>query len=67
MSKEIYVVFDNRSNYNYCFNIKELVKKFEGELNCSRENTEKQKTFLVSITKEVKRIGKTREFTKTIS
>ena len=67
MSKEIYVVFDNRSNYDYCFNIKELVKKFEGEFNCSRENTEKQKTFLVSITKEVKRIGKTREFTKTIS
>ena len=67
MSKEIYVVFDNRSNYDYCFNIKELVKKFEGEFNCSRENTEKQKTFLVSITKEVKRIGKTREFAKTIS
>ena len=67
MSKEIYVVFDNRSNYDYCFNIKELVKKFEGEFNCSRENTEKQKNFLVSITKEVKRIGKTREFAKTIS
>ena len=61
------MVFDNISNYDYCFNIKELVKKFEGEFNCSRENTEKQKTFLVSITKEVKRIGKTREFTKTIS
>ena len=41
--------------------IKELAKQFEGESNCLGENTEKYKTFSVSITKEVKKIDKSEE------
>ena len=46
--KEIHVVFLNRSNYDfskqidYHFIIKEVAKKFKGEFNCVKENTEKQ-------------------------
>ena len=32
--KEIYVAFQNRSNDDYHFLMKELTKEFEGELNC---------------------------------
>ena len=41
MSKEIPVVFDNSSTYNYHPILKELVKEFEGEFECIGENTEK--------------------------
>ena len=66
--KEIPVVFPNGSNHNYHFIIKELAKEFKGEFNCLRKNTEKNKTFLVPLTKKVKRINKNgNEITKTIS
>ena len=52
------MVFLNGSNYDYHFIIKEVAKKFEGEFNCVRENTEKYKNLSVPITKEVKRIEK---------
>ena len=65
--KEIPVVFQNRSNYDYHFIIKELAKDFEGEFNCLGENTEKYKIFSVPITRKVKRINKNgKELTKTI-
>ena len=45
-----------------------LAKEIEGKLNCLGEKTEKFKTFLVPITKEVKRINKSgEEITKTKS
>ena len=61
------VVVHSGSNYDYHFIIKELVKEFEGEFNCPRENTKKCKTFSVPITKEVKSIDKSgKEITKAI-
>ena len=50
MPKEILVVFDNGSNYDYHFIIKELAKDFEGKFNCLGENIEKYKIFSVPIT-----------------
>ena len=61
ISKEIAVVFHNQSNCDYHFIIKELAKEFEGKFTCLGENTEKCKTFVVPIKKEVKRIGKNGE------
>ena len=43
---EIPVVFNNSSNYDYYFTIKELANAFEGKFECLGENTEKYKTFL---------------------
>ena len=61
-------MFHNGSSYDYHFIIKELAKEFEGEINCSGENTEKYKSFSVPVIKEVKRISKNgKEITKTIS
>ena len=65
--KEILVVFHNGSNYDYHFIIKELTKGSEVEFNCLEENTGKCKTFSFPITKEVKRIDKNSDTTKTIS
>ena len=65
--KEIPVVYDDASNYDYHFIIKELDKEFEREFNFLKENTEKYKTFSVPITKEIKRIDKNgEEITKNI-
>ena len=50
---EIPVVFQNGSNYNYYFIIKELAKEVEGQFECLGENAEKYKTFSVPIEKEV--------------
>ena len=48
--------------------MKELTEKFEKQLTCFAENTEKCKTFSGPIQKEVTRIDKNgEEFTKTIS
>ena len=45
-----------------------MAKEFEGEFNCLGENTEKYETFLIPITKGVKRIDKIgEEIVKTIS
>ena len=56
--KEIPVVFHNGSKYDYHFIIKELAEKFEGEFECSGENTEKYLTFSVPLKRKLqKRIG----------
>ena len=51
--KEISVVFHNGSTYDYHFIIKELVKEFDGNFECSGENTEKYITFSVPIKKKI--------------
>ena len=52
-SKEIPTVFQNGSTYDYHFIINKLTKKFYGQLQCLRENTEKYITFSVPISKEL--------------
>ena len=51
--KEIPVVFHSGSTYDYHFIIKELAKEFEGNFECSGENTEKYITFSVQIKKKI--------------
>ena len=58
MPNEIPVVFHDGSNYYYHFIIKVLATEFEGQFECLRENTEKYKTFLNSIEREVIKIDK---------
>ena len=60
LPNEIPVVFHNSSNYDYHFIIKELAHKFEGQLECLLESTEKNKTFSFPIEKEVTNIDKNR-------
>ena len=55
MPNEIPVIFDNGSNYDYHFMIKELANEFDGKFECLRENTEKYKKFSIPIEKEVKK------------
>ena len=52
------VVFQNGSNYDYHFIIRELANEFEGQFECLEENTEKHKTFTVPIEKEITNIDK---------
>ena len=52
------VDFQNGSNYDYHFIIKELANEFEGQFNSFGENKEKYKTFSVPIKKEIKKINK---------
>ena len=49
--KEIPVVFHNGSTYDYHFIINQLVKEFDGQPECLRENTEKYITFSAPIKK----------------
>ena len=58
MVNETSVVFQNGSNNDYHFIIKELRSEFNGKFECLGENTEKHKTFSVSIEKEVIKIDK---------
>ena len=51
LSKEIPIVFHNRSNYDYRFIIKELGEEFEKPLNCLGEYTEKYITVFSSNSK----------------
>ena len=51
--KEILVVFDHGSTYDYHFIIKDLAEEFEGQFECLGENTEKYMTFSVPIKKEL--------------
>ena len=51
--REIPVVFHNSSIYDYHFIIKELVKEFDGNFECLRENTEKYITFSAPIKKNI--------------
>ena len=55
---EIPAVFNNGSNYDYHFLIKKLANEFEGKFECLGGNTEKYKTFSISIEKEVTEIDK---------
>ena len=68
MPNEIPVIFDNGSNYDYHFMIKELANEFNGKFECLGENTEKYKKFSIPIEKEVTKIDNDRnESVKTIS
>ena len=58
MSNEIPVVSHNGSDYDYHSIIKKLAKKFGRQFQCLRENTEKDKTFLVPIEKGPKKAVK---------
>ena len=51
--KEIPIVFNNGSTYDYNFIINKLAKEFDGHLECFGENTEKYITFSVPISKEL--------------
>ena len=65
--KEASVVLHSGSNYVYRFVLKVLAKGFEGEFSCLAEISEKYKTILVPITKEVKMVDKNGdEITKSI-
>ena len=46
-------MFHNGSAYDYHFIIKELVKEFDGNFDCSGENTEKYITFSVPLKKKI--------------
>ena len=52
--KEISVVFHNGSTCDYHFIINQPAKEFDGQLECSGENTEKYITFSVPITYKLK-------------
>ena len=52
------VDFQNGSNYDYHFIIKELANEFEEQFNSFGENKEKYKTFSVPIKKEITKIDK---------
>ena len=56
--KQIPIAFHNGSNYDYHFTIKELAAELEKHFTCLGENTEKWKTFIVPIEKEVTRTDK---------
>ena len=51
--KNIPVIFNNGSTYDYHFIIRELQKEFEGNFECLGENTEKYITFSVPIKKRI--------------
>ena len=48
---EIPIVFHDVSNYDYHFIMKELANEFKGQFGCLVENTERYKTFSISIEK----------------
>ena len=52
-NSESIAVFHNRFTCDYHFIIDELVKEFEGQFECLRENTENYITFSVSIKKNL--------------
>ena len=58
MPNEIPVVFQRGSNYDTHFTIKELANEFELQFKCIKENKAKNKTFSVSIKKEIIKIDK---------
>ena len=53
ITKIIPIVFHNLSSYDGHFIIKELANKFDGELECLGENTEKYISFSVKINKKI--------------
>ena len=52
------VVFHNGSSYDYHLIIKELADEFEVQIECLRENKERNKTFCVPIKKQITKIDK---------
>ena len=66
--KKVPIDFNNGSNYDYHFIIKELEEKFKKNFICLDGNTEKYIAFTVPIEKAVRRIDKNeKETTKNIS
>ena len=61
--KEIPIVFQNGSTYDYHFIIKDLVKEFDGNFECLGENKNKYITFSVPLKKEIKNKDKIIEIT----
>ena len=61
LPKKVPIVFNNGSNYEYNFIIKESAEDFKKQFNCLEENTEKYATFKVPIEEKVTRIGKNGE------
>ena len=55
---KISIVFDNGSNYDYHFIIKELENEFEGQLERPGESKEECKSFSVPIKKKITKIDK---------
>ena len=53
ITKEIRVVFNNGSTYDYHFIMKELAEEFEGEFECLGENAEKYIAFSVPMKKDI--------------
>ena len=51
--KEILLIFQNGSNHDYHFIIKELAEEFEGQFGCLGEDREEYINFLVLIKKEL--------------
>ena len=47
MPKEIPVVLQDETDYDYHFIIKELIEEIDGQFECLRENTRKQITFSI--------------------
>ena len=47
MPKEIPVVLQDETDYDYHFTIKELIEEVDGQLVCLGENTKKQITFSI--------------------
>ena len=58
MPYEIPVVFQNGSNYDYPFNIKELANDFDGQFECLGAKTERHKVFSLPIEKKLTNIDK---------
>ena len=64
----MFINFDNGSNYDHHFIIKELAQEFENQFTCLGQNTEKYLAFSIPIEKEVTRIDKKgEEIIKTVS
>ena len=64
--KKISIAFNNGSNYDYHFIIKDLAEELEKQLNCLGENSEKYITLTVPIDNR-KRIKKWKKITKNLS
>ena len=59
IAKEITVIFDNGSNYDHHFIIKELAEESEGQFTCLVKTAEKYINFSSPIQKKLKELVKT--------
>ena len=60
LSKEFTLIFNNSSNYDYHFIVKELAEECKGQFTCLGNNYEKH-MFSAQVDKEVTRIDKNRK------